>query len=243
MRDSAFKRFLVSMYFSGREISAAILGMCNQREYCTHSPDYDEYWQHRVPGAIQPRFQIIAGHLRSGESVLDVGCGDGAMIDYFFRTKGVRGIGIDISAVAVGNAKKRGVDARVQTLTDFSKQLDQNTFDHVVISEVLEHLVDSEQYVTQGWSLASKTLWLTFPNIAYFPHRFRLLAGHFPVQWAVFPTEHLRFWSVPDFYFWLKQLGMKGAKMYASNGLTVFGLHKLWPNLLANQIVVQLEKA
>ena len=118
----------------------------------------------------------------------------------------------------------------------------QVSFDHVVISEVLEHLLDSEDFVTRGWKLAGKTLWLTFPNIAYFPHRLRLLAGRFPVQWVVFPAEHVRFWSVYDFSFWLKQCGMVGAKMYASNGFTIFGLHRVWPNLLGNQIVVQLNK-
>jgi hypothetical protein len=96
--------------------------------------------------------------------------------------------------------------------------------------------------VRQGWALAGCSLWLTFPNIAYFPHRLRLLAGKFPIQWTIFPGEHLRFWSVPDFRYWLRQLGFSNPRMLPSNGLTLFELHRLWPNLAANQIVVRLDK-
>lgn len=242
MRDSALKRLLVNGYFSWRELLAAARGIFKDPEYSLDTVTYDSYWQRRGPGGVHPRFDIIARHLGPSDSVLDIGCGDGAMLEYFFKTKSIRGLGIDISEVAVEKAKERGVDARTQDLADFCVR-SYATFDHVVISEVLEHLGNSEDYVRQGWLLARKTLWLTFPNIAYLPHRLRLLAGRFPVQWAIFPSEHLRFWSVPDFRVWLKQLGMKPSKIYASNGITVFGLHRLWPNLLSNQCVVKLDKS
>jgi methionine biosynthesis protein MetW len=242
MRDSGLKRLLVSGFFSVREVLAAGSGMFKQPEFCPENANYDKYWQNRAPGAIQPRFQIIGDHLQRGETVLDVGCGDGAMLEYFVRERGARGIGLDISTIAVEAAKKRGVDARLKDLDQFCNEVGQIGFDHVVMSEVLEHMIDSERCVVRGWQLANKTLWLTFPNIAYFPHRMRLLAGHFPVQWVIFPAEHVRFWSVPDFRFWLKQLGMGSPKIFASNGLTICGLHKLWPNLLGNQMVVRLDR-
>jgi methionine biosynthesis protein MetW len=242
MQDSGLKRFLLSGFFSMREVLAAASGMFKQREFRPENANYDRYWQERGPGAIHPRFQIIARQLRLGETVLDVGCGDGAMLEYFFREKGIRGIGIDISSVAVETARGRDVDARLRNLDQFYKEVGEIGFDHVIMSEVLEHLTDSEEYVAKGWQLATKTLWLTFPNIAYFPHRLRLLAGRFPVQWAVFPSEHVRFWSVPDFRFWLKQLGMVSPRLCASNGLTLCQLHRLWPNLFGNQIVVRIEK-
>ena len=242
MRDSALKRLLVTAYFSAHEILHAACGMFNDPESRIQGADYDGYWRNRGAGGIHPRFEIIGNHLRSGATALDVGCGDGAMLEYFAKTKNVRGVGLDISPVAVQLAKERGVDARAQYLSEFCDQVGQATFDHVIISEVLEHVVEPEKIIEQGWKLTGKTMWLTFPNIAYFPHRLRLLAGRFPVQWVFFPAEHVRFWSVHDFKFWLKQLGMKEPTMFASNGLTIFRLHRIWPNLLANQIVVQLRK-
>jgi len=83
---------------------------------------------------------------------------------------------------------------------------------------------------------------LTFPNLAYFPHRLRLLSGKFPVQWVVFPGEHLRYWSVPDFTAWLASLSLPRPQVIASNGLTLARLHRLWPNLFGNQIVVRCDR-
>ena len=110
-----------------------------------------------------------------GASVLDIGCGDGVMLQFLMETRNVRAVGIDVSAEAVSRACARGVDARVQMLGDLAATGE--TFDHVVMSEVVEHVADAERFVLDAWALTRKTLWLTFPNIAYFPHRLRLLSG------------------------------------------------------------------
>ena len=201
---------------------------------------YDEYWRHRAAGGLQPRFEIIGSAIPAGASVVDVGCGDGAMLEHFQSTIGVKAIGIDVSAEAVRRARARGVDARVQTLDELRRS--GQIFDHVVMSEVVEHVADAERFVTDAWAVTRRSLWVTFPNIAYFPHRLRLLSGKFPVQWVVFPGEHLRFWSIPDFTAWLSSLSLPAPRIVASNGITLLRLHRAWPNLLANQIVARCDR-
>jgi methionine biosynthesis protein MetW len=237
MRDSALKRGLVSTYFSVLEVRSALAGVLFTPPYRATASDYDTYWRTREPGGLHPRFEMIAAGIADGSSVLDVGCGDGAMLDWLAGRRQVRALGIDISQEAVRRARARGVDARVQMLADVTE-----SFDHVIMSEVVEHVPDAEDFVLSAWRLARRSLWLTFPNIAYFPHRLRLLAGRFPVQWVVFPGEHLRFWSVPDFTRWLRSLSIEPAQVVASNGLTFAGFHRLWPNLLGNQIVVRCDR-
>ena len=78
--------------------------------------NYDGYWQSRSRHYLQPRHLIIARHLVPGESVLDVGCGDGAMLEYFIKEKHVQGFGIDISPVAVERARARGLGLRYKPL-------------------------------------------------------------------------------------------------------------------------------
>ncbi|OFV92010.1 MAG: hypothetical protein A3G76_03330 [Acidobacteria bacterium RIFCSPLOWO2_12_FULL_65_11] len=240
MRDSALKRTLVGAYFSAVEVGHAVAGMVHAPAYGRVVETYDDYWRHRAPGGLQPRFEIIEAGVARGSSVLDVGCGDGAMLEFLRTAKDVKAVGIDISAEAVSRARRRGVDARVQTLGDL--RLAGTTFDHVVMSEVVEHVADAERFVLDAWALARHSLWLTFPNIAYFPHRLRLLSGKFPVQWVVFPGEHLRFWSVPDFAAWLASLSVPALDVIASNGLTVARLHRVWPNLFGNQMVVRCDR-
>jgi methionine biosynthesis protein MetW len=240
VRDSAVKRALVEIYFNWREVAHAAAGMVRRPAYGERVDGYDAYWRHRTPGSLQPRFALIGDAIEAGASVLDVGCGDGVMLEFLIETKQVRALGIDVSAEAVGRAVARGVDARVQVLGDLSAS--GQTFDHVVMSEVVEHVADAERFVVDAWALTRKTLWLTFPNIAYFPHRLRLAAGKSPVQWVVFPGEHLRFWSASDFRAWIASLSLPAPVMVASNGFTFARLHRLWPNLFGNQIVVRCDR-
>lgn len=239
MRDSALKRLLVREYFNAHEVASALRGMFRDPAFGA-AIDYEAYWRHRAPGGVQPRFQIIASGLRAGDRVLDIGCGDGAMLAYLAARCGTRGLGIDVSEEAVRRTAARGLEARVQSPADLLRA--GGSFDHVVASEVVEHVAEAEQLVLTAWSMAQRTLWLTFPNIAYFPHRLRLLAGRFPVQWVVFPGEHLRFWSVPDFRQWIVSLGLPVPRLVPSNGLTTVSLHRLWPNLFANQIVARIDR-
>ena len=240
MRDSALKRTLVRAYFNARELQYAVAGMVRSPTYSEPMADYDAYWRHRAPGGLQPRFEIIARGIAEGASVVDVGCGDGVMLEFLAATRRVQPLGIDVSGEAVRRAALRGVPARVQTIGDLRRAGE--TFDHVVMSEVVEHVADAESFVADAWALARQTLWLTFPNIAYFPHRLRLLSGKFPVQWVVFPGEHLRFWSVPDFRAWMTSLSLPAPSITASNGFTFAGMHRLWPNLFGNQIVVRCDR-
>jgi methionine biosynthesis protein MetW len=241
VRESALKRLLVTTYFSAAEVRTAFRGMFTNPPVAQIDADYDVYWTRRHPGGVQPRFEIIARGMHGGERVLDVGCGDGAMLEYLRDARHITGIGVDISREAVARAHARGVDARVGSIDDLSTS-PPHAFDHVVMSEVVEHVADAERLLREGWRLTKRTLWVTFPNIGYFPHRLRLLTGRFPVQWVVFPAEHLRFWTVPDFRDWLRGLGLPAAQFTPSNGLAVGGLHRLWPNLLANQMVARIDR-
>ena len=109
-------------------------------------------------------------------------------------------------------------------------------YDTVLISEVLEHIAEPERVLTRVRDHVGQRLILTFPNIAYLPHRLRLLFGSFPVQWGWHPGEHLRFWSLSDFTWWLGELGYEVVSVQASNGIR--GLEAARPSLFGNQIVV-----
>ncbi len=243
MRDSALKRALVSAWFSGREVLHALTGAVGPARFSGRAIDYELYWQERLHGGLHPRFLIIEPRIAPGTRVLDVGCGDGLLLRYLRECKQIHGVGVDVSATAVARARASGVDARVGSLGSSGAIGPAETFDHVILSEVIEHVADAEGMVRLAWAATAGTLWLTFPNIAYFPHRLRLALGRFPVQWVVFPGEHLRFWSLSDFREWLASVDLPPPEILPSNGLTVGGLHRLWPNLFANQIVVRIMRA
>lgn len=242
MRDSALKRALVSAWYSAAEVRRGLTGAVGPASFDGQPIDYDHYWRERGEGGVQPRFLIIGAAIAPGSRVLDVGCGDGTLLRHLVATRQVAGVGLDISPSGVERARASGVDARLGTLGNPGALAVGERFDHVVVSEVIEHVADAEGLARQAWALADRTLWITFPNIAYFPHRIRLAAGRFPVQWAIFPGEHLRFWSLPDFVEWLRGLSLPEARIMPSNGFTFLGLYRAWPNLFANQVIVRIDR-
>lgn len=197
--------------------------------------DYNQYWRARGMHGVVDRFPIIAKHLDPSETLLDIGCGEGAGLEYLVQATGVTGRGIDISPVAIEMAKARGLDVLVADVMAPSFTID-GTYDTVLISEVLEHLAEPERVIRLATPHVRKRLILTFPNIGYLPHRLRMLFGRFPVQWGWHPGEHLRFWTLSDYFWWLDQLGYEVDSVRASNG--VRGMARLWPALFGNQIVV-----
>lgn len=58
----------------------------------------------------------------------------------------------------------------------------------------------------------------------------------------MFPWEHLRFWSVPDFREWAVGVGLPSPMTLPSNGIVCGNLHRVWPNLLANQVVMRFDR-
>jgi len=221
-------------------------GAVGMPDFAFSRMDYDEYWKTRSELAgVQPRFPIMANMIQDDSSVLDIGCGDGTFLAYLESQKDVDEIGIDISQVAVERALDRGVCARVQTLDEMIFEANERQFDYVVTSEVVEHIPHPEEFIQKAWTLAEKSLLVTIPNIAYWPHRVRLLCGRFPVQWVHHPGEHLRFWSISDFSDWLYKLDLPGVTRmtyFPSNGFTALNLYQLWPNLFCNQVVVRIDK-
>ena len=71
-----------------------------------------------------------------------------------------------------------------------------------------------EQLILKLRGRFRKYLIITIPNTGFAGERLRLLLGRFPKQWALHPSEHLRFWTVTDFIFWCQQLGFRVEKYY-----------------------------
>ena len=233
----------------GRHVYAQIRSIFARPKYTRTEINYNEYWRKREFIEIQPRFPIISKMIERGATVLDVGCGDGGLLLYLKEHRDqILEVGIDISDVAIERCVSRGLNCMKQTLSAFEAESarQKRTFDYVIMSEVIEHVPNSEEFVQTAWGLTRGKLIISFPNIAYWPHRLRLLLGRNPVQWAHFQAEHLRFWSVSDFTDWLSAMELPSAnishKVIGTSGTCSLGLCKLWPNLFANQVIVTVER-
>jgi len=134
-----------------------------------------------------PRFPKIlaaaAALLQSPRSVLDIGCGRGALLERFRQAfPGASLYGVDISQSTVDAARARGFDARVADISQ-SLPFADAFFECVVFGEVIEHLVDPDAALREISRVLTPngTLIVTTPNLASWFNRLMLLLGLQPV--------------------------------------------------------------
>lgn len=201
---------------------------------------YEKYWNARSKSSHRPRHNIFSEWIADGASVLDVGCGDGAFLNFLKgQNRGLGLTGIDISEQALSAARERGFQvfqADVSNTLPFKDK----TFDYSVCSEVLEHIANSEDLLSEMRRISRKAVLVSIPNIALWKHRCRLFfLGSFPIQWLLEPREHIRFFSVKDFIKTVNASGFTVRKIKVSSGTRI--MKSIWPNLFADQVCFLLE--
>ncbi len=210
--------------------------------------DYDEYWEKR--GFHAPslhRAEIISKYIEPGSRILDIGCGDGTIIEYLNKNnKPKEVIGIDISKRAVEYVKEKGYEAyEIDVLSDdFIKFLKDKKFDYIITTEVLEHVQDPEKVIVAIKEKFNKSAFVSVPNAGFFVHRLRLLFGRFPIVVIVqHVKEHIRFWTMKDFIQWIDSFNLKIENINPSskfNSKIMESLEKYSPSLFAAQLIFKV---
>jgi methionine biosynthesis protein MetW len=200
---------------------------------------YDHYWTARGPSKHKYRFNVLSEWVAPGSMVLDVGCGDGYLAAFIRDCKKCTVSGLDVSSVAVQRARERGISA-VQGDLEARLPFDDGQFDYVIASEVIEHIIHSEELVREMVRISCSDILLTIPNSAFWKYRLSLMLGRFPKQWIVYPYEHVRFWSVSDFKNTLRSLGLRLVEVRAGSGRR--WLRDIWPSMFAEQVCYRIKK-
>jgi methionine biosynthesis protein MetW len=110
--------------------------------------------------------------------VLDIGCGDGILLEYLKR-KNVIGNGIDISSKAIQICKNRGLDCEQFDITDKLPFKDKS-FYSVIMSDVLEHLFQPDVVLKEVHRVCSGYLFISVPNFCSLVARIQVLFGKVP---------------------------------------------------------------
>ena len=144
----------------------------------------------------RPDFAVIAGWVQPGERVLDLGCGDGALLRLLIETRGARGYGIEIDDANVLAAVRNGLNVIQSDLEAGLSGFEDASFDHVVLSQTLQAMRHTEAIVFELLRVGREAV-VSFPNFGYWKHRMDILNGHMPVserlpyQWYDTPNIHL----------------------------------------------------
>ena len=148
-------------------------------------------------------FAIIAGWVGDGDRVLDLGCGDGALLAEIKTLKGVRGYGIDIADENVLACLTRGVNVIQSDLESGLAGFGDRSFDTVILSQTLQQIHRVETIINEMLRVGREVI-VTFPNFAYWRHRMQIgVHGTMPVSrtlpYAWYNTPNVRMFTVREF--------------------------------------------
>jgi len=186
--------------------------------------------------------QAIAELVPPGSRVLDLGCGDGAMLAHLQRTRNCTGYGVEISDANVLACVQRGVNVIQLNLDEGLSMFGDQSFDVVLQIDTLQHLRNAEVMLRETVRVGRVGI-IAFPNFAHWPNRLSVLQGRMPVtkrlpyQW--YDTPNIRVGTHADLALLAERNGLQVQDSFGlQDGHTV----RFLPNLRAGTSVYKLAK-
>lgn len=185
---------------------------------------------------------LIAALVPEGSHVLDLGCGDGALLEQLMRKRGCSGYGIEIDDANVLACVRRGVNVLQLNLHQGLAAFQDQSFDVVLQIDTLQHLRNAEIMLRETARVGRVGI-VAFPNFAHWPNRLQIARGRMPVtrrlpyQW--YDTPNIRVGTFADFEVLARRNGLKIVDAF---GVEEGRMVRWLPNLRASTAVFMLER-
>jgi methionine biosynthesis protein MetW len=194
-------------------------------------------------------FKIISRLINKNSHLLDVGCGDGILMEFLVNEKNVNIRGRETSKAKVQNCIAKGLTVIEGNAEEDLKQFPDKSFDYVVLSQTLQAFLNPEKVINELLRIGKQAI-VTIPNFGYWKIRLHLLLkGTMPVtrtlpdEWYNTPNIHLC--TIKDFVLFSKTQNFKLSKSIAlknnqTSDITNFNLNI--KNLSSNLGIFLIER-
>lgn len=145
---------------------------------------------------IRYDFSIIENWTHANSKVLDLGCGDGGLLNYLKFKKNIKGFGIEKNPENWLLSLKNNIDVIQMDLEAGLAGFETNSFDLVVLSRTIQSMRNVEDIIHEMLRVGKEVV-ITFPNFGYWKNRLQILQGFMPVskelpfKWFDTPNVHL----------------------------------------------------
>lgn len=147
-------------------------------------------------------FSAIAKWIDPNSQVLDVGCGDGSLLEYLKKTKNAHVYGVELADDKVLACAQKNLNVIQQNLESGLALFEDNGFDTVILSQTLQTIHQTARILSEIVRVGKECV-VSFPNFGHWSHRAAVISGRMPVskslpyQW--YDTPNVRVLTIADF--------------------------------------------
>jgi len=186
--------------------------------------------------------ELIAQLVPKGSRVLDLGCGNGALLAHLRDTRQCSGYGIEIADANVLACAQRGVNVIQLNLEEGLAIFEDQSFDVVLQLDTMQHLRHTERLLRETARVGRVGI-ISFPNFAHWPNRLRVATGRMPVTKALpyqwYDTPNIRVGTFTDCEVLLRKDGFQVLDAFGmQDGRAV----RSFPNLMASVAVFKFQR-
>jgi len=187
--------------------------------------------------------RIIATMIEPGSRVLDLGCGEGVLLDYLVRKRDIEGFGIEINEAAIYKCMERGLSVSHEDIDSGLKHYPDKHFDYVIFNQTMQQVHRPKKAILRALKIGKKVI-VGFPNFCHIKARYQLtILGRVPVTASLpytwYDTPNLHFLSIRDFFDFCRQekIGIE-KKIFLAEKRRV----RVFPNMFAYNAILLLKK-
>lgn len=192
--------------------------------------------------------RVIAGMVAPGSKVLDVGCGDGSLLEHLVRTRSCEGVGVDIDLEAIVASLGRGLPSFQGDVDAGLSEFPDQSFDYVVLNQTLQAVQKPPVALREILRVGREAI-VSFPNFANWRCRMEVLLGgrmpktrDLPFEW--YETPNLHPFTLADFEEYCRTHGISilETREQCDSWFGKLLLKMGMPNLAADRAIVRVAR-
>ena len=161
---------------------------------------------------VRNEYQLILDMIPQGSKIIDLGCGNGVLLEKLIKTKSIIGTGVELSPDGVKICKDKGLNV-IQGRIDEQINFQDDSFDYSICNVTIQMVLYPEILLSEMKRI-SKYQIVSFPNFGFYKNRLEFLAkggmppySLFGYKW--YNTGHIHQCSINDFNDLINEIGLK----------------------------------